>query len=192
MVCSIGQPTCDAPRPPEAGRLRQLLGEPAGLWRNRSEETSRATDVVVPSGWWSVSKERKWSVVKAIVSVAVVLTLVALVAGSAWALEKPRIETPKDGDVLGPSYDITGSMPYKAFLVVVTDCVRTDTGEVLRSVPGIRHWTNADGTFHFRCASPRVSIGDQGLPLVYRVRAWETNRQGECGPETTVTCRMAQ
>lgn len=129
---------------------------------------------------------------KKLLCVGVVLALMVLVMGSAYALEKPTIETPKDGDTLGPSYDIIGSMPYKAFLIVVTDCVRTDTGEVLRSVPGIRHWTNADGTFHFRCASPRVSVGDQGMPLVYRVRAWEANQAGECGPEAVVTCRMAQ
>ena len=95
----------------------------------------------------------------------VLLVSLALCAGVALAMDQPTIQAPNEGAVLGPNYDISGSMPYKAFLVVITDCVRTDTGEVLRSVPGIRHWTNRNGHFQFRCSSPRVSLGEAGLPL---------------------------
>ena len=120
-----------------------------------------------------------------------ILGLVGL-SVAAFAMDKPTLSTPKDGDVLGPNYDVLGSMPYKAFLVVMTDCVRADTGEVLRSVPGIRHWTEKNGSFHFRCASPRVSIGEKGMPLVYRVRVFEMDKDGNNGPEAIVTCRMAE
>lgn len=125
--------------------------------------------------------------------VLLVVALISLlgVAGSALAMDKPTINTPAAGDALGPNYDIAGAMPYKAFLVVITDCVRTDTGEVLQSVPGIRHWTKADGTFQFRCASPRIFLGDD-IPLVYRVRCYETDRTGATGPEAVVECRMAR
>lgn len=113
-------------------------------------------------------------------------------AGAALAMDKPTIEAPSQGCAIGPNYDISGAMPYRAFLVVITDCVRTDTGEVLGSVPGIRHWTNDDGRFQFRCASPRVSLGDAGLPLQYRVRCFETNASGETGPVAVMDCSMAR
>jgi hypothetical protein len=121
----------------------------------------------------------------------VVVLLVSLLVstGAALAMEKPTIQVPSAGDNLGPNYDISGSMPYRAFLVVMTDCVRTDTGEVLGSVPGIRHWTNNDGHFQFRCASPRVSLGEAGAPLEYRVRCFETKASGDNGPEAVVNCR---
>ena len=84
-----------------------------------------------------------------------------------------------------------GSMPHKAFLVVMTDVLRADNGELLHSVPGIRHWTRADGTFHFRVASPRVAIGEKDTVLVYRVRVWASSKDGK-GPETVVNCTMAK
>lgn len=121
----------------------------------------------------------------------VLLMSLAAFAGAALAMDKPTIDKPTEGDSLGTNYDISGSMPYKAVLVVMTDCVRTDTGEVLGSVPGIRHWTNANGTFQFRCASPRIFVGDD-VPLVYRVRCFEVNRSGEKGPEAVVECRKGQ
>jgi hypothetical protein len=121
----------------------------------------------------------------------VLLASLLVSAGVALAMDQPTIQAPTESAALGPNYDISGSMPYRAFLVVITDCVRTDTGEVLRSVPGIRHWTNRNGSFQFRCSSPRVSLGDAGLPLAYRVRCFETNASGENGPEAVVNCRQA-
>jgi hypothetical protein len=120
-----------------------------------------------------------------------VLVLVLLCgATQAFAMEAPKVTTPTEGAVLGPNYDVLGSMPYKAFLVVMTDCMTAD-GTVLRSVPGIRHWTYANGTFHFRVASPRVSIGEKETIVSYRVRVFEM-RNGQSGPETVVNCTMAQ
>ncbi|MBU0610256.1 MAG: hypothetical protein KKI08_20395 [Armatimonadetes bacterium] len=119
----------------------------------------------------------------------VLLVSLLVCAGAALAMDQPMIQAPGQGDTLGPNYDISGSMPYKAFLVVITDCVDTATGDVLGSVPGIRHWTNEDGSFHFRCASPRVSFGEAGAPLAYRVRCFETRANGDHGPEAVVNCR---
>jgi len=113
-----------------------------------------------------------------------------LVATQAMALESPTVTTPQEGAALGPNYDIMGSMPYKAFLVLLTDVFTAD-GTVLRTVPGIRHWTAADGTFHFRAASPRVSIGERDTVVGYRIRIFEATAQGN-GPETVITCGMAQ
>ncbi len=125
------------------------------------------------------------------------LTLLALLtltllwtATQALAMEAPVVTTPQEGAALGPNYDIMGSMPYKAFLVLVTDVLIAD-GTVLRTVPGIRHWTAADGTFHFRAASPRVSIGEKDTVVGYRIRIFEASEQG-AGPETVINCLMAQ
>ncbi|MEI6499958.1 MAG: hypothetical protein WCP21_02905 [Armatimonadota bacterium] len=122
----------------------------------------------------------------------VVLLVILLVsAGAVMAMDTPTIRVPAQGAALGPNFDISGSMPHRAFLIVITDCVRTDTGEVLGSVPGIRHWTETNGQFHFRCASPRVAYGDLGVTLEYRVRCFETTASNGNGPEAVVNCRMA-
>lgn len=124
--------------------------------------------------------------------ILLVLVLLTVTATVALALEAPTVTMPRAGAVLGPNYDVMGSMPYRAFLVVMTDCVNAGTGEVLRSVPGIRHWTADDGTFHFRVASPRVSIGEKDTTLIYRVRVFEAGAGGETGPETVLECQMAE
>jgi hypothetical protein len=113
-----------------------------------------------------------------------------LSAGAALGMEKPTIQAPQPGASLGPNFIISGTMPYKAFLVVLTDCVRTDTGELLGSVPGIRHYTNDNGSFRFRCASPRIAWGDLAAVVKYRVRCFEIRPNGQRGPEATVDCVM--
>jgi hypothetical protein len=124
--------------------------------------------------------------------ILLVLLVLTISTTAALALEAPTVNIPVAGAALGPNYDVMGSMPYRAFLVVMTDAVNAGTGEVLRSVPGIRHWTADDGTFHFRVASPRVSIGEKDTNLIYRVRVFEATPAGATGPETIIECRMAQ
>lgn len=103
----------------------------------------------------------------------------------------PTVTTPAEGAVLGPNYDIIGASDHRAFLIVMTDVITDDADQtVLRSVPGIRHWTATDGTFHFRVASPRVAIGEKDTKLKYKVRVFEASQDGN-GPETTVMCEMA-
>lgn len=118
------------------------------------------------------------------------LAVLLVASGAAFAQGAPKVTMPAEGALLGPNYDIIGSMDHKAFLVLITDVVRADTNEVIRSVPGIRHWTAADGTFHFRAASPRVSIGERGTRLLYHIRLFEATQNGN-GPETVITCGMA-
>ncbi|MEN6641614.1 MAG: hypothetical protein ABFE08_04115 [Armatimonadia bacterium] len=120
-----------------------------------------------------------------------VTLLFALTATLAFALEQPTVTMPQPGAELGPNYDVLGKMPYRAFLVVMTDCIDAKTGLTLRSVPGIRHWTFDDGSFHFRVASPRVSIGEKQTELIYRVRVFESSANGD-GPETAIDCKMAR
>ncbi|MGE5531944.1 MAG: hypothetical protein ACM3VW_07515 [Bacteroidota bacterium] len=124
--------------------------------------------------------------------ILIVLTLgVLLVASLAHAQGEIRVVTPAEGTALGPNYDVIGTAGHRAFLVVMTDVINADTGECIRSVPGIRHWTNQDGTFHFRVASPRVSFGERGTKLTYRVRVAEVTPTGT-GTETTVNTSMQQ
>jgi hypothetical protein len=121
----------------------------------------------------------------------VVVSLCLLWAATqALAMDKPVVTMPTQGAALGPNYDIAGYMPYRAFLVVLTDAINAETGELIRTVPGIRHWTNADGTFQFRVASPRVSIGETDTRVKYRVRVFEATPQ-QNGPETVIMCEMA-
>ena len=116
----------------------------------------------------------------------VLLSLVVLGAASqALALDAPQVTAPQEGAVIGPNFDVTGSMPSRAFIVVITDVISTDTNQVLGSVPGIRHWTEADGRFHFRAASPRVSVGVKDTPLAYRIRVFAATKD-ETGPETVI------
>jgi hypothetical protein len=116
---------------------------------------------------------------------------VLLVATVAFAQDGIRVVTPVEGAALGPNYDVIGTAGHKAFLVVMTDVVNCETGQVIRSVPGIRHWTNPDGTFHFRVASPRVSFGERNTKLAYKVRVAEVSPTGT-GTETVVNTSMLQ
>jgi hypothetical protein len=125
-----------------------------------------------------------------LLSVVLLVSVLAFV-GVAVAMDQPTVTTPKSGDTLGPNYDIAGSMPYRALIVVITECLRPDTGAVVGSVPGIRHWTTSNGSFQFRCASPRVFLGE-GVPLSYRIRCFEVDRSGAKGPETVVNCNKAK
>lgn len=121
-----------------------------------------------------------------------VVALVACITAVAQAAERPTVTVPADGWALGPNYEIHGSLPSRALVVVLTDAVLVDTGEVLRTVPGIRHYTNYDGTFEFRCASPRVSIGDRTRELKYRVRCFTLDAYGNRSPETVINCTSAR
>ena len=124
--------------------------------------------------------------------VSAVVTLVLCLAAAAQAADQPTVNAPLEGAVLGPNYEITGSLASRALVVVLTDAVYADTGLLLATVPGIRHYTNEDGTFHFRCASPRLLLGDETRTLTYRVRCFTLGANGETGPETVVNCTAAR
>ena len=115
------------------------------------------------------------------------LVMVSLVQGEGGLM----LSAPQEGASLGPNYDVIGRMPQRAFIVVMTDVVDSQTGAVLRTVPGIRHWTDMDGSFHFRVSSPRLMIGETNLPVSYRVRIFESGPEGN-GPETVINARMAE
>lgn len=110
-----------------------------------------------------------------------------LVVSQAMAQSQPTITSPEEGATLGPNYDVIGSMPSRALVVVMTDVLDCDTNEVIGSVPGIRHWTRDDGSFHFRVASPRISIGEKEQKVKFRVRVFQATPEGN-GPEAVIHC----
>lgn len=123
---------------------------------------------------------------------ASVATLVLCLAAMTQAAELPTVNEPVAGAALGPNYEILGSLSYRALVVVLTDAVLAETGELLATVPGIRHYTNEDGTFHFRCASPRVARGYRGTELRYRIRVFTMDAEGNKGPERVINCTSAE
>jgi hypothetical protein len=107
-------------------------------------------------------------------------------AGSASA-DAVRLTKPVNGDSVGPSMEIAGSVAPNALVVVYTTVVRADTNEQLKDVPGIRHRAESTGSFSFRIATPRVSFGTKDVQVRYIVHAYVLKDDGKKGPETTVT-----
>jgi hypothetical protein len=120
-----------------------------------------------------------------------IAVLILCIAGISQAAEAPTVNTPTEGALLGPSFDITGSVSSRALVIVLTDAVFADTGELISTVPGIRHYPNDDLTFSFHCASPRVSLGDRTREIAYRVRCFTMEAGGGAGPETVINCKPA-
>ena len=117
----------------------------------------------------------------------VAVALVCLAAAAYAAPAAPTVTTPTNGAKIGPNVDVAGSTVGKQFVIVITDVYLKGNNTPLKSVPGIRHWTNDDGTFTFGIATPRVPWYPK-VDLTYKIRLF-TQRPGEAkGPETVVTC----
>lgn len=110
------------------------------------------------------------------------LLIAAFLIAATVASAEVTIGSPRDDDVVGPSTPIYGQCSARAFVVVITDALAAD-GTNLGSVPGIRHWTNDDNSISVRIATPRVSFGDQSLPVTYviHVRAYTTPELAQSG-----------
>jgi len=122
---------------------------------------------------------------------ALVSVLVVLVLGATAALAQgPTVTTPKNGDRIGPAIDVEGNLGHKGLIVIITDVWRGDTHEKVATIPGIRHYTEEDGSFAFHVATPRNMRGDKA-PLTYKVRVFELKGPKNPGPETVITCHAA-
>ncbi len=71
-------------------------------------------------------------------------------------LPAPTVTSPGSGDTVGPNVVVHGQSVPGALIRIVTYVYRRDTGELIRTVPGIRHDVWADGGFEFRIATPEV------------------------------------
>lgn len=123
-----------------------------------------------------------------------VLAIVALLSlgAAALAADAPQITTPTNGDKLGSNTDIAGQAPEKQFLIVYTEVFARDNGKdvLLGKVPGLRHWTNDDGSFAFRISTPRP-LTSYWSALVYKIHVFAQRPGEDPGPEAVVTCYAA-
>jgi len=114
--------------------------------------------------------------------VAVVLVAFAVAAQA----QAPTVTFPRNGDEIGPATDVIGNLGHKGLIVIITDVYNTGEDAAARSVPGIRHYTEANGSFSFHVAAPRHQQGQTGS-LVYKIRVFELKSPGNRGPETVIT-----
>jgi hypothetical protein len=115
--------------------------------------------------------------------VAVVLMALAMAAAQAQA---PTVTFPRNGDRIGPATDVIGNLGHRGLIVIITDVYNAGDEATPHSVPGIRHYTEADGSFSFHVALPRHQRGQTG-PLVHKICVFELRGPNNPGPETVVT-----
>ena len=70
--------------------------------------------------------------------------------------QAPVVTSPKEGERVGPNFDVIGTAQPGAVVVISTDILNNETGAFLRSVPGNRHLPDRTGAFSLRIAAPRV------------------------------------
>lgn len=95
------------------------------------------------------------------------------------------ITSPQDGDIAGPATEVIGHTDPEALVIIWTVIYNKDTGEKLRSVPGIRHKAEENGDFHFRIATPRIAFGDKDTRVRYEIHAQIVTPNYK-GPEAVV------
>ncbi len=98
----------------------------------------------------------------------------------------PIVYFPRNGDLVGTRTELSIKATPGVLQVIWTEVKRTDTGEVLRTVPGIRHLPKADGTYRGAIATPRVALGERDTEIHYEIHFRNGPNEGD--PKTTVTC----
>ncbi len=96
----------------------------------------------------------------------------------------PRIENLTADQCAGPNTDISGQTQPRQLVTIWTEVYDPSSNQLLRSIPGIRSYASEDGSFRFRIATPRVSIGPD-TPLRYEVHA-RAERNGQCSPDLVI------
>lgn len=98
----------------------------------------------------------------------------------------PIVYFPQAGDRLGPRTEISLRATPGVVQAIWTDVKRVDTGRVLRSVPGIRHLTKADGTYRGAIATPRIFLGERNEDILFEIHFRNGPNPGD--PETVIIC----
>ena len=98
--------------------------------------------------------------------------------------QAPVAMAPTPDQCVGPNVDVTGRAKPNALVTVWTDVYDAQSGDLLRSVPGLRDRADADGIFHVRIAQPRMIAG-RDSPIRYEIHA-RTESGGNCTPELIV------
>ena len=123
--------------------------------------------------------------------VLVVLCVLSMLIAVSVASAEVTLTSPTEGQTVGPSTAIAGTCSQRAFVVVITD-VNLENGELLGSVPGIRHWTNDDNSISVRISTPRLfTQPNEKLTYIIHVKAYSSAEKSTGEPdlgEAQVTC----
>jgi len=105
-------------------------------------------------------------------------------AGGGIPQGPPLVLAPQNGARVGTRTEVSIRTTPGVEQVIWTVVFNADSGEVLDTVPGIRHLPNADGTYRGAIATPRISVGDTRVPLRYEIHFRNGPDPGD--PETVV------
>ena len=119
--------------------------------------------------------------------VVAIAALLMFALASFAAAAAPVVTSPANGDKIGPNVLVTGSTEGKQFVIIITDVYLKGKDAPIKSVPGIRHWTNDDGTFCFGISTPRVPWYPSA-DLTYKIRVFTQRPGQEKGEVTVITC----
>jgi len=95
------------------------------------------------------------------------------------------ITSPTEGQRVPSRIEVYGTAPGGTMIVVNTEARAQDDGHLLKTVPGLRHSVNADGTWHVAVAAPKLAA-NVSEPLYYVVKAYYAT-PGFKSPEVSVT-----
>jgi hypothetical protein len=112
------------------------------------------------------------------------LILLALAAVALADNPAPTVLTPKEGDKVGTRIDFSITTTPGVLQVIWTVVKNADTGEVLSTVPGIRHYPKDDGTYAGGIAAPHVDFGDKTVAIKYELHFRNGPNDGD--PQTVV------
>jgi hypothetical protein len=98
-------------------------------------------------------------------------------------LEKPTVFAPVNDQRLGPRTAIRLKGTPGVLQVIWAEVIRSDTGEVVEQVPGIRHMPDADGLYVGAISTPRPRF-IRGSRVEYRIHF--RNGPSPDAPETVV------
>ncbi len=106
-------------------------------------------------------------------------------AGGGLPQGAPIVLAPQNGARVGTRTEVSIRTTPGVQQVIWTVVFNADSGEVLDTVPGIRHLPNEDGTYRGAIATPRISVGDTRVPLRYEIHFRNGPNPGD--PETVIT-----
>lgn len=95
------------------------------------------------------------------------------------------ITSPVEGQRVPPRIEVYGTAPGGTMIVVNTEARAQDDGHLLKTVPGLRHSVNPNGSWHVAVAAP-VLPANVSEPLYYVVKAYYAT-PGFKSPEVSVT-----
>ena len=96
------------------------------------------------------------------------------------------ISQPAEGALIGPRVEVMGTAPGGSLLILETEVRAQDDDELIRVVPGIRHYVPASGNWHFAIAAPSLPLNLQDEGLYYIIRGYTSSET----PETAARVKV--